>query len=195
MTQNLLTPINLGKIALQHRVAMAPLTRCRASDAHVPTDVVAKYYEQRANRPGTLIVSEATVITERAGGYRNVPGLWNKEQLLGWTKVFDTVHAKKSFIFVQLWALGKASLAMPNYLVERGLDAVSSADLPASDENSQKVRALTTAEVKEYVQDFVTAGKNAVEAGADGVEVHGANGYLFEQFLNENLNNQRTDEY
>ncbi|KAG0163451.1 hypothetical protein DFQ28_011676 [Apophysomyces sp. BC1034] len=195
MTQNLFSPINIGKIALQHRIAMAPMTRFRASDAHVPTDIIAKYYEQRASRPGTLLVTEAAYVTERAGGYRNAPGLWNNEQLRGWAKVFDAVHAKKSFMFVQLWSLGKSSLFMPNYLAERGLDAVSSADLPASDENSQKVRALTTTEVKEYVQDFVTAGKNAIVAGADGVEVHGANGYLFEQFLNENLNNQRTDEY
>ncbi|KAF7721189.1 hypothetical protein EC973_005120 [Apophysomyces ossiformis] len=195
MTQTLFAPIQLGKIALQHRVALAPLTRFRATETHVPTDLAVKYYEQRATRPGTLLITEAAFIAERAGGYNRVPGLWNKEQLAGWTKVFDVVHAKGSFVFVQIWGLGKSALAMPNYLAERGFEAVSSANVPSTDGKSPDVRALTTAEVKEYIQDFITAGKNAIEAGADGVEVHGANGYIFEQFLNDILNSERTDEY
>ncbi|KAG0165597.1 hypothetical protein DFQ29_001445 [Apophysomyces sp. BC1021] len=172
---------------------MAPCARTRASDVHVPNDMAATYYGQRASRPGTLIVTEATAITERGGGMPHVPGVWSEKQLSAWSKVFDAVHSKESFIFVQIWSLGKAGSS--EYLTERGFDVVSSADVPSSDGTSLKARALTTAEVKEYVQDYITAGKNAIEAGADGVEVHGANGYLLEQFLNEDCNSQRTDEY
>ncbi|KAF7720471.1 hypothetical protein EC973_008240, partial [Apophysomyces ossiformis] len=185
----------LGKLALKHRIVMAPMTRNRATEAHVPTNLIVRYYEQHASRPGTLLITESVIVTERAGGYAYVPGLWNKEQVAGWSKVVDVVHAKESFVFFQLWSVGESALIMPNYLADRGFDAVSSADIPSTDGKSPNVRALTTAEVKEYVQGFITAGKNAIKAGADGVEIYGANGYIFEQFLNDTVNNQRTDEY
>ncbi|KAF7720552.1 hypothetical protein EC973_007542, partial [Apophysomyces ossiformis] len=173
MSHNLFTPLKVGQITLQHRVSMAPMTRFRASDDYVPTDLIVKYYEQRAGRPGTLLISEGSFARERAGGIGNIPGFWTQEQLAGWSKVFDAVHAKGSFMFVQIDNLGKA--ASSEYMAERGLDVVSSVDIPSEDGKSLTARALTTAEVKEFVQDIVTAGKNAVEAGADGVEIHAAN--------------------
>lgn len=106
---SLFTPLKIGNITLQNRVVLAPLTRLRASDEHVPLPFVADYYSQRGSTPGTLLISEATFIRPEAGGMKNVPGIWNQAQIDGWKVVTDAVHAKKSFIFLQLWALGRAA--------------------------------------------------------------------------------------
>jgi NADPH2 dehydrogenase len=105
----LFQPLKVGKVELQHRIIMAPLTRFRADDAHVPLPFVAEYYAQRASVPGTLLVTEATFIAPEAAGYGNVPGIWNKDQIVAWKKVTDAVHEKGSFIYMQLWALGRAA--------------------------------------------------------------------------------------
>lgn len=114
----LFKPLKLGNVELKHRVIMAPLTRFRANDAHVPTKCAREYYEQRASTPGTLLITEATFISPRAAGYRNVPGIWNTEQIKAWREITDAVHAKGSFIYVQLWALGRT--AQPDVLKEEG---------------------------------------------------------------------------
>lgn len=200
---NIFKPITVGKMQLKNRLALPPLTRSRATEDHVPTPVMAEYYSQRSSEPGTLIVAEATIIKGQAGGYRTVPGIWTKAQIDGWKPVVDAIHKNKSYVFVQLWALGRA--AVPEFLAVDGFDYVAPSAVAIKDKfyadthltpNKERPapRALTTAEVKEYVQWYAQAAKNAIEAGADGVEIHGANGYLVDQFLHPNTNT-RTDEY
>ncbi|RAL66181.1 hypothetical protein DID88_005853 [Monilinia fructigena] len=108
-SSTLFSPLKVGNSELQLRIAMAPLTRLRADDNHVPLPFVAEYYAQRASVPGTLLVSEATFIAPQASGYANPPGIWRQDQIDGWKKVTDAVHAKKSYIWLQLWALGRAA--------------------------------------------------------------------------------------
>lgn len=188
-TPRLFQPINVGSTQLKHRLVMAPLTRFR-SPKHVPTELVAEYYEQRASVEGTLLITEATFISPEAGGYDNVPGIWNEEQVAAWKKVTDRVHAKGSKIYMQLWALGRA--ASPDFLEKQGLPYVSASDVAMKDKKAP--RPLTKDEIKEYVQMYVKAAKNAVTAGFDGIEIHDANGYLLDQFLHASTN-KRTDEY
>jgi len=190
-TSNLFKPLALGKVELQNRIALAPLTRFRADDAHVPLPFVADYYAQRGSSPGTLLVTEATFIAPRAGGYPNAPGIWSADQIASWKRVTDAVHAKKSFIYLQLWALGRAAYEAV-LKGELGEDAkvVSASNIPF--EGGATPTALTEEEIHEYIGLYAQAAKNAVEAGFDGVEIHGANGYLIDQFTQSNSNN-RTD--
>jgi len=176
-SSKLFEPLQIGRITLNHRIVMAPLTRFRASDEHAHTQLAAKYYEQRASVPGTLLITEATFIAPRAAGYANVPGLWSHKQLAAWRAVTDAVHAKGSFIFVQLWALGRA--ASPAQLqMEAFGDVVGPSDVPIRGRATP--RPLNDAEIWEYVHLYAAAAKNAVEvAGFDGVELHGANGSVF----------------
>ncbi|KIW62891.1 hypothetical protein PV04_09783 [Phialophora macrospora] len=191
-SSRLFEPLKLGNLTLQHRLAMAPLTRFRADDSHVQLPFTAKYYEQRASVPGTLIITEATFISPKAGGYPNVPGIYNQEQIAAWRKITDAVHAKGSYMFMQLWALGRA--ANPEVLQAEGpFDVVSASDIPIDSEHGVP-RPLTKEEIATYVQEYVQAARNAIEAGFDGVELHGANGYLIDQFL-QDMTNRRTDEY
>ncbi|KAG4035403.1 hypothetical protein MFRU_001g01730 [Monilinia fructicola] len=191
MSSTLFSPLKVGTSELQHRIAMAPLTRFRADDNHVPLPFVAEYYAQRASVPGTLLVSEGTFIAPQAGGYNNPPGIWSQDQIAGWKKVTDAVHAKKSYIWLQLWALGRA--ADPTVLEKEGGYKVKSAsDIPF--EGGAKPEPLTEAEIKEYIGFYAQAAKNAIEAGFDGVEIHGANGYLIDQF-SQDVSNQRTDSW
>jgi len=187
----LFTPLTLTpNIHLQHRLVMAPLTRYRASSTHVPSPVAKEYYAQRASTPGTLLISEATFISPAASGLPNAPGLWADDQLAAWKEVTDAVHAKGSYIFAQLWAIGRA--ARKDVLGDKGFDVVSSSNIPITD-NSPTPRALTEDEIQQYIKDYATAARTAVEkAGFDGVEIHGANGYLVDQFTQDNSNN-RTD--
>lgn len=147
---------------------MAPLTRFRADDNHVQLPFVKEYYTQRACVPGTLLITEATFISGKAGGYPNVPGIWSQEQIAAWKDIVDSVHKAGSFIFLQLWALGRS--ASPQVLEKEGFgDFVSSSATP---ENSEKPvpRALEENEIHEFIQDYAQAAKNAVEgAGFDGV--------------------------
>jgi len=190
---NLFKPLKIGKITLKQRLVLAPLTRFRATDDHVPLPIVAEYYAQRASAPGTLLITEATFIAPRAGGYSNVPGIYNAEQIAAWKKVTDAVHAKKSFIYLQLWALGRTGHAAI-LQAETGPSArvVSASDIPF--EGGEKPSPLTEEEIKEYIGLYAQAAKNAMKAGFDGVEIHGANGYLIDQFL-QDVSNQRTDQW
>ncbi|KAJ7348519.1 hypothetical protein DFH08DRAFT_914338 [Mycena albidolilacea] len=185
-TPRLFEPITVGTAALQHRVVLAPLTRYKASETHVPyLPLVAKYYSQRASKPGSLLITEATFIAPQAGGYSH--------QIAAWKSVTDAVHVKESFIFLQLWALGRAANYAQLQSEALSFPYVSASDVPLTS-RSGPLRALTMTEIKEYVEVYAQAAKNAVEAGFDGVEVHGANGYLVDQFL-QDVSNKRTDEY
>ncbi|KEF57711.1 NADPH2 dehydrogenase [Exophiala aquamarina CBS 119918] len=190
----LFLPLKLGDVELSHRIVMAPLTRFRADDDHVPIADVKEYYAQRASTPGTLLIAEATLISPRASGMANVPGIWNSSQIAAWKTVTDAVHAKKCFIFLQLWALGRR--AEPEALKgeEGGPYPIVSSSTVSVEEGGPLPHALTAEEIQQYVKDYASAAKNAIVAGFDGVEIHGANGYLVDQFLQESIN-QRTDNY
>ncbi|KAJ6550041.1 hypothetical protein B0H19DRAFT_1160274 [Mycena capillaripes] len=193
-TPKLFAPIQVGPAALQHRVVLAPLTRYKASKAHVPyLPLVAEYYGQRASKPGTLLITEATFIAAQAGGYAHIPGIWSPEQIKGWSSVADAVHAKGSFLFMQLWALGRAANQEQLQSEDSAFPYVSASDVPLAG-HSGPPRALTVPEIKEYVALYAQAAKNAIAAGCDGVEIHSANGYLIDQFL-QDVSNKRTDEY
>ncbi|ETS77334.1 hypothetical protein PFICI_11208 [Pestalotiopsis fici W106-1] len=187
----LFEPLKLGNVTLQHRIAMAPLTRFRADENHVPLPFVKEYYAQRASTPGTLIISEATLVSKKAGGYGLVPGIWTKEQIAGWKEVTDAVHAKGSFMYLQLWALGR--VADPNNAAKEGIEIKAPSAIPQA-EGATVPQELTQDEIKSFVADYAQAARNAVAAGFDGVEIHGANGYLIDQF-NQDTANQRTDAY
>ncbi|GAB7363021.1 hypothetical protein MBLNU230_g3315t1 [Neophaeotheca triangularis] len=191
MGERLFKPLQLGRLTLDHRMVMAPLTRFRANDDHVPGPYSAQYYAQRASVPGTLIVTEATFISPRAGGYKNVPGLWNEEQVAAWKEITDAVHAKGSYVYCQLWALGR--VAMPNVLERTGNRVVSSSNTPLDSDHAEP-HALSVEEIQGFVSDYANAARNAMKAGFDGVEIHGANGYLIDQFW-QDVVNQRSDEY
>ncbi|GAA6057557.1 hypothetical protein JCM3770_000257 [Rhodotorula araucariae] len=188
----LFQPIQVGNMTLGHRLVLAPLTRFRASASHAPQPVAAQYYEQRAAEPGTLLITEATFIDAKAGGYPNAPGIWTQEHVEGWRRVVDAVHAKGCRIFLQMWNLGRAADAA-NLKEETGADVVSASDIPM--EGGPTPRPLTVEEIQEHVGYYARAAKLFVEeAGGDGVEIHNANGYLLDQFL-QTVSNKRTDAY
>ncbi|CAL9735594.1 NADPH dehydrogenase 1 [Monosporozyma servazzii] len=199
---NLFKPIRIGKMQLQHRAVCPPLTRMRAHyPSHVPNkEWAAEYYDQRSKYPGSLIITEATIISAAAGGYDNVPGIWSEEQVVEWTKIFRKIHDNKSYVYVQLWNLGRQ--AFPDSLARDGFKYVSAShDLYMDEETKQKAlkannpqHALTKDEIKQHIALFVHAAKNSIAAGADGVEIHSASGYLLNQFLDP-ISNNRTDEY
>ncbi|KAJ6144660.1 hypothetical protein N7470_008555 [Penicillium chermesinum] len=165
---------------------MAPLTRLRATEDRVPTDLMKEYYGQRAVEPGTLLIAEGTFISAICGGFPHAPGIWREDQVTAWKQITDEVHRKGSFIYCQLFAMGRAAD------VETSRREAPSA-LPI-DEGAAVPREMTIGEIKQTIQDFVNASKNAIRAGFDGVEVHLANGYLLDQFLQE-VSNKRDDEY
>lgn len=188
----LFEPLKIGTMNLSNRVVMAPLTRFRAEDNHVIMDMAQEYYSQRARAyPGTFIISEAVLISQKASGYPNVPGIWNQEQIEAWKKVVERVHKEGSYIYLQLWALGR--VANPAIKEKEGTgDVVSSSPTPYAPDAVP--RELTEEEIQEYIQDYGTAAKRAIQAGFDGVEIHAANGYLIDQFIQSNCN-QRTDRW
>ncbi|KAL1955688.1 hypothetical protein VTO42DRAFT_8160 [Malbranchea cinnamomea] len=187
------SPLQVGNCHLAHRIAMCPLTRWRANAAHVHQSIGREYYEQRASVRGTLLISEATFISPRAAGYANAPGIWNDEQIQAWKEIVDAVHAKGSYIYLQLWALGRAANAAV-LKQEFGHDVVSSSAVPLK-EGQEPPRALTEPEIHQFIADYAQAAKNAVQkAGFDGVEIHAANGYLIDQFTQDTCN-KRTDNW
>ncbi|GAA5832883.1 hypothetical protein JCM5353_003740 [Sporobolomyces roseus] len=188
----LFEPITIGELNLSNRLALAPLTRFRNSDSHAPKQPSAEYYSQRAQYEGTLLITEATFVDEKAGSYKNAPGIYTDEQIQGWKEVVDAVHAKGSYIYLQLWALGRAADTKV-LKSEGGHDVVSASDVPF--EGGATPRPLSKEEIAEYVEFYARAAKNFVEkCGGDGVEIHNANGYLLDQFL-QTGSNKRTDEF
>ncbi|OSS54439.1 hypothetical protein B5807_00374 [Epicoccum nigrum] len=187
----LFKPLKVGSIELKNRVAMAPLTRFRASDSHAILPFAAEYYGQRASIPGTLLITEATLITGQHGGYPNVPAIETQEQIDAWKAVTEAVHKKGSFIYLQLWALGR--VANKEFAQSQGITVKSSSATQLSEEYDVP-KEMSVEEIKETVGAYAQAAKNAIEAGFDGVEVHAANGYLIDQFLQDTCN-KRTDKY
>jgi N-ethylmaleimide reductase len=196
-TPHLFAPIKLGKIELSNRMVMAPLTRGRAGAERIPNALMQEYYAQRAT--AGLIISEATLISEQAAGWVNAPGIHTEAQIQGWKLISDAVHSHDGKIYLQLWHMGRASHPdfQPNGILPVSASAIAiSGDIrtPLGKKPHLAPRALETSEIAGIVQDYVTAAKNAIAAGFDGVEIHGANGYLIDQFLRDGCN-QRTDEY
>jgi NADPH2 dehydrogenase len=151
----------------------------------------AEYYEQRACIPGTLIISEATIIAKNAVGRRNVPGIWSEEQVVAWREITEMIHAKGCAIYCQLWHQGRSGHR--NVLEAEGYKLLSSSAIPISPED-ETPEAMTEEDIQETIRDYAAAAKNAIAAGFDGVEIHGANGYLPDQFLQTTCN-QRTDSW
>ncbi|HYP89753.1 MAG TPA: alkene reductase [Polyangiaceae bacterium] len=199
MTHSIFQPYQLGDLQLQNRIAMCPMTRCRADAEHAPTALVAEYYEQRAS--AGLIITEGVAPSPSGKGYARIPGLWSEAQVAGFAEVTRRVHARGAKIFAQIMHTGRVShpLNMP-----AGTEVIAPSAVPLTtgkmwtdQEQMQDYptpRAMTLAEVERTVDEHVVAAKNAIRAGFDGVELHGANGYLTEQFLNANTN-LRTDRY
>jgi len=192
----LFDPIRIGELELANRVIMAPLTRCRAEPGRVPGELMVEYYAQRAD--AGLIISEATSVTPMGVGYPDTPGIWSAEQVQGWKRITDAVHAKGGKIVLQLWHVGRIS--DPLYLGGQ-LPVAPSAIKPAGHvslvrpmKDYETPRALETEEIAGIVEAYRKGAENAKEAGFDGVEIHGANGYLLDQFLQDSTN-QRTDQY
>ncbi|KAF8868497.1 hypothetical protein BD779DRAFT_982686 [Infundibulicybe gibba] len=157
---------------------------------------MGKYYSQRASVPGTLLITEATFIAAQAGGYANIPGIWSQPQINAWKQITDGVHANGSFIFLQLWALGRAADPATLAAEDSSFPFISASNIKLRDRPASEPapRPLTLAEIDEYVDLYAQAARNAVQAGFDGVEIHGANGYLIDQFL-QDVTNKRDDEY
>ncbi len=192
----LFDPIRIGDMSLANRIVMAPLTRNRAP-GQLPNDLMRDYYTQRAS--AGLIITEATQISPQGQGYLDTPGIHSAEQVAGWRRITDAVHAAGGRIVVQLWHVGRISHVS---LLPGGSSPVSSTDRPANAKTftqdgfvaTSAPRALRTDEIPGIVADYRRAARNAVDAGFDGVEVHGANGYLLEQFLRDSIND-RSDAY
>ncbi|KAL9008913.1 MAG: hypothetical protein Q9173_006009 [Seirophora scorigena] len=170
---------------------MAPLTRFRADDNHVPSDMAVEYYSQRASVPGTLIITEGTFLSPTAVGFLNAPMIHSQEQIAAWKRVIDAVHSKGSYIFCQLVASGRE--ISPQVLEVTGQPLRGSSAIPM-EPGAQVPYEMTENEVWGVVNDFAQAARNAIEAGFDGVEIHGANGYLTDQFTQDTAN-QRTDQW
>src|SRR5512135_3648562 len=194
---HLLSPVDLGGLTLRTRVVMAPLTRARAGRERVPNDLMAEYYTQRAS--AGLIITEATVISEQGCGWVDSPGIYSDAQEAGWRKVVAALHGRGTPVYLQLWHCGRASHSS----FHGGKPAVSASAIkingdyihtPQGKQPYETPRALQTAEVGAVVQDYRRAAERAKAAGFDGVELHAANGYLIDQFL-QSKTNHRTDRY
>lgn len=193
----LLSPFNLHGLALRNRVVMAPLTRARAGKDRVPNDLMVEYYTQRAS--AGLIVAEATTISEQGIGWIDSPGIYNEAQVAGWSKVTHALHDRGTPVFLQLWHCGRASHSS----FHGGESAVSASAIkihgegihtPNGKQAYEVPRALRTDEIAAVVEDYRRAAERAMAAGFDGVEIHAANGYLINQFL-DSRSNQRDDGY
>ncbi len=196
-TSKLLEPFKLGSITLSNRLVMAPLTRNRALEGLVPNPLAVEYYGQRAS--AGLLISEATQVSQQGQGYQDTPGIYSKEQIAGWRKVTDRVHAQGGRIFLQLWHVGRISHVS---LQPKGGAPVAPSAIRAKTKtfvngtfaDVSEPRALELSEIPGIIDSFRQGAANAIAAGFDGVEVHGANGYLLDQFAKDGTN-KRTDAY
>lgn len=193
---DLFSPIKIGNFTLRNRIFMAPMTRCRSVQDNIPNDMMAHYYAQRAS--AGLIITEATQISTHGIGYPNTPGIHNAEQVEGWKKVTKTVHEKGGRIFLQLWHVGRIS--HPTFhngelpFAPSAIKPAGSIYTPLGMKEFVTPHMLSLDEIKMVVEQYVQGAKNAIEAGFDGVEIHGANGYLIDQFLRDGTNT-RDDAY
>lgn len=192
----LFDPIRLGAIEAPNRILMAPLTRGRNTREHVPTPIMVDYYAQRAS--AGLIISEATGISRQGMGWPYGPGIWTEEQVAGWRRVTEAVHAKGGRIVSQLWHMGR--IVHPSFLGGEAPVSASATTAPGSAHTYDgkqpyaEARALRLDEIPGLLEDYRAAARNAVKAGFDGVQIHAANGYLIDQFLRDN-SNFRDDAY
>ncbi len=188
--------LKVGDIEIKNRLVLAPLTRARSGDVRIPNDLNVEYYRQRAN--AGLMLTEATVISPKAVGYAKTPGLYQQEQVQGWKKVVDAVHEQGAKIFVQLWHVGRVSdpelLDGETPVSASAVKAAGHVSLLRPKREYVTPRALEIAEIKEIVAEYKHAAELAKQAGFDGVELHAANGYLIDQFL-QSSTNLRDDEY
>ncbi|MDN5864159.1 MAG: alkene reductase [Gammaproteobacteria bacterium] len=196
-TQPLLSQVRLGPYLLENRIVMAPMTRTRAANPErAPTALHVEYYAQRAD--AGLIVTEAAQVSPQGVGHVNTPGIHSAAQVAGWRHVTDAVHARGGRIFLQLWHAGRRSHpdfhdgALP--VAPSAINPGSRVRTPEGVKDTVTPRALTTREVQSVIRDYVRAGENAILAGFDGVELHGANGYLIEEFLRDS-SNRRGDRF
>ncbi|MBL0010053.1 MAG: alkene reductase [Nitrosomonas sp.] len=193
----LFTPLKLGALNVPNRIFMAPLTRCRAGDAHIPNELMAKYYVQRAS--AGLIIAEATMAIEGNSAFWQEPGIYSAEQITGWKCVTDKVHAADGKIFLQIWHGGRAC----HPLLNRGAQPVAPSPIAITNDGVRTPegkkpyvipRELRDDELPGIVSGFRKAAQNAKAAGFDGIEIHGANGYLLDEFLRDGAN-KRTGPY
>ena len=194
----LMSPVKIGSFDIAHRVVLAPLTRMRAETGAIPGPLMAEYYAQRASKGGFLI-GEATIAAANGNGYLGAPGLYDDSQIAGWKQVTDAVHAKGGTIFLQLYHAGRQSNVdvQPNGSIPVGPSEILHGGVAYTEAGwvpNTPNRALTIAEIAELVESFRAAAQRGVAAGFDGVELHAANGYLFDQFLQDG-SNKRTDIY
>lgn len=194
---DLFTPLQLGPYRLGHRIAMAPMTRNRASESFVPSPISVTYYAQRASQG--LIITEASQVAPEAAGYPRTPGIYASEQVAAWREVTRAVHERGARIFLQLWHGGRIShpSVLPGGILPVAPSAIRAEGTLMTPTGTQAYvtpRALDTAEIAGIVAQFRQGARNALEAGFDGVELHGANGYLLDQFLRSG-SNRRTDAY
>lgn len=192
---SLFSPLKAGAFNLKNRIIMAPLTRARAPE-RIPNDLMARYYEQRSD--AGLIISEATSVAPMGVGYARTPGIWSDEQVEGWKKITRAVHAKGGLIVLQLWHVGRISHPMflngEIPLAPSAIKPKGRVSLVRPETEYVTPRALEIHEIKEIVEQYRKGAENAKKAGFDGVEIHGANGYLLDQFLQDGTN-KRTDIY
>ncbi|MDY0011906.1 MAG: alkene reductase [Rhodocyclaceae bacterium] len=193
---SLFDPLRLGELELPNRILMAPLTRCRASLGRVPNELMARYYAQRAS--AGLIISEATSVDPLGVGYPDTPGVWSAEQVAGWRRVTDAVHQAGGRIVLQLWHVGRISdpshLGGAQPVAPSAIAATGHVSLLRPERPYPTPRALALSEIPAVVAAYRRGAENAQAAGFDGVEIHGANGYLLDQFLQDSTN-RRTDDY
>lgn len=197
MNNLLFQPYEIGDLRLKNRIVMAPMTRRRAANGFTANDLTALYYEQRAT--AGLIISEGSQISPQGYGYMNSPGIYSIEQIEGWKLVTEAVHSKGGLIFIQLWHVGRIShpLLQPEGNLPVAPSAIKPKGTIATPEgNSEMVtpRALNIPEIQGIIEDYRNAAANALKAGFDGVEIHGANGYLIDQFIQSGANH-RIDQY
>lgn len=193
---SLFNPIQIGALNLPNRIIMSPLTRARAGSSRVPNNLMREYYTNRAT--AGLIISEATSIAPMGVGYADTPGIWSKEQIDGWKKITDSVHLAGGRMFLQLWHVGRISDPMfldgKQPVAPSAIQPKGHVSLVRPEKPYVTPRALELNEIAEVIELFRQGAENAKKAGFDGVEVHGANGYLLDQFLQDSTNH-RTDSY
>ncbi|MBS0528699.1 MAG: alkene reductase [Proteobacteria bacterium] len=196
-TSKLFEPYKLGPVTLSNRAVMAPLTRNRALAGMVPNPLAVEYYGQRAS--AGLLVTEASQVSQQGQGYQDTPGIYSKEQVAAWRKVTDRVHERGGHIYIQLWHVGRISHTslQPNGgapVAPSAIKAKTKTFVNGTFADVSEPRALTLEEIPGIIESFKRGAANALEAGFDGVEIHGANGYLLDQFAKDGTN-KRTDAY
>ncbi|GMG03295.1 unnamed protein product [[Candida] boidinii] len=197
---NLFKPIKIGNVELKNRLVLSPTTRLRANPEMIPTDIMKQFYSDRSKNNGGLLITETIIFDKQYGFYPNRPGLYNDRQFKAWNQIIDEIHKNDSFVSLQLTVFGRGAI-IP-FTKAAGFDTIyGPSAIPMSEEADKEakeagitLKALSIEQIEDLKKSFVKSAKYAIDAGADFVEIHAANGYLFHQFL-EPESNQRTDKY